>query len=211
MQQQTIVKILRSEETVWVAGNTIVGEYEGTGFVICKWGKAYVITNEHVIRKAQKDNWIVWGAFRAPINSKPLWLEYINSVHDIAILNTGLTAEDMVDDDLSKIAYEGMKVYTYGFDENSFWNAEPDLQEWIIETILPYVRSERILISSWIYPWETTKALMIRGINSTPWRSGSPLFAEDWMIVGYLHASNDDGRALAISIEHAYKIISQMK
>lgn len=185
-------------------------DFRGTGFILVRSGKAFVVTNEHVIRNIkkklgyEKDPWIIFNK-----KAYPVTVRITDEVNDFAILETKLKFEGVCQESIVS-AKNGLKVFVIGYSKNTFMMNQPSILKASISFEAPYVRKEQLLITSGQYPSDTASAFILSQYVCEKGFSGSPIVDLNGNIIGYLHGSIDIGGCIGISIEKVINSLNRL-
>ncbi|MCX6021791.1 MAG: serine protease [Chloroflexi bacterium] len=186
--------------------------FQGTGFLVLRGlirPTAYVVTCAHILRNI-RERFGEAAPLRALLSSghaRPLTVMEVDETHDLAILQAAGAVpgvkDALTDEPLGKVA--GLPVFALGYTEENTaaltagTGMAVQRGRWVsaMGGVVPGERSEAL----------TAAALILEGMAVKPGASGSPLFAADGTILGYLKGSLPDERCLALTRERAWGLL----
>lgn len=187
--------------------------FVGSGFVLVRIGKAYVVTNTHLVSKARA-NWgegvELWADFSSPVNAHPLQVLGHDSAADVVVLGSDVEIED--GQEKTAEPNEGHVIFRIGYSDLQT-GKEAAIAAGTIALVAPYAPDLGALITSGVYPGMTVGAFVITGLECPEGSSGSPLFDKNGRLVGYLKGRLDRlplPGCLAFTIKHALDLLEQL-
>src|SRR5438445_4010906 len=204
IQKWRVVRITRERQGQFT--------FLGTGLIIVRDKRPFVVTNDHVARKARAPNEATSICIAFNTNAYPARVIGSDSAHDLALLE--LSPDFEIDGETGETVGEvglGTVVFTLSFDDSHSAASDLISSKGRVVLAAPFVAGKNMFIRSGVYPGEPEKGLVISGVNCTSGSSGSPVFDKHGNILGYLKGRTDDGQCIAISLERALQLISQAK
>ncbi|MGH2396425.1 MAG: S1 family peptidase [bacterium] len=121
----------------------------------------------------------------------------IDKVHDLAILRTEVTSDDV--DLLPRTeGAPGLQVYTIGYDDEHYTQEEPLISIGRIDDAGPFNAEEnRIISEPRPYKGRTALAYVISGAPCSGGSSGGAVLDGSGRILGYIKGRLDDNRCIA--------------
>jgi len=175
----------------------------GTGFILVRQRTAFVVTNEHIVRKAKGTPWVGVGKQAHESVSRAT-----DAAYDLAVLKLGTDVEisGETSESASGVA-AGQTLYAFGFPDDLAGGSEPLASVGRVVWAGPYVPEKQLLITSGVYPGATIPAFVVAGIACRQGASGGPIFDPAGAIVGYVKGTIQSGECLGISIERALELM----
>lgn len=175
----------------------------GTGFILVRGRVAFVVTNEHVVRKAKGSPWVSIGKQAHQAES-----HVTDEAHDLAVLKLGADVDISGEtSERTSSAAKGQDVYAFGFPDDLGTAVDPLISQGQVLWVGRYEPTQRMVITSGTYPGRTVSAFIVAGITCRQGASGGPVFDKSGAIVGYVKGMLDTGECLCLSIERALELL----
>jgi len=178
-----------------------------TGFALVRNQKAYVITSRHILEKV-KDQAKLYADFVPPVGAHPATILAADPLADILILGTDAKPQE---DPVERIGVGkvGARVFIVGFDDIHMTRNTLNTDSGIIQRVGRWVEQQHLLVISGQHEGPSAHDLLISGVTCRLGGSGSPVFGTDGQILAVVKGTTDDGKCLAIGLEHALQLLEQ--
>jgi S1-C subfamily serine protease len=169
--------------------------FVGTGFVITRSKRTYIVTCAHVIDNSAGAA-PLYADFAYPLNAHRTSVLATNSVSDLALLASDVQIPERTEETTSGVK-EGMQVFVVGFDDRHTEKDNPQIQNGVIQAIGWWERRHRLFTLRRTLSGSSTPGLLISGSTCLPGESGSPVFGADGEILAVTTAFAYDHSCLA--------------
>lgn len=185
-------------------------DFKGSGFAFVRKHRVLAVTNQHTVRRihdqyGENASILVW--FQEPVRMHPATVLAIDKVNDLAILATGVTADE--DDPVEKTGVTiGAKVYVTGYSDEHARQENPVISTGSVVSSGPYIVEKDMFVTSGTYPGPSALAYIISGAVCPSGASGSLVLDESGRMLGYIKGRLDSGECVAIALHKALQIIA---
>jgi S1-C subfamily serine protease len=181
--------------------------FVGTGFVITRSTKTYIVTCAHVVDNSAAAV-PLYADFPYPMNAHRTSVLATDSESDLALLTTDVQIRENTEETNGE-AKEGMKVFVIGFDDHHMEKDNPQIQSGVIRAVGWWEERGHRVFTSRRTTGSATRALLIEGSICQPGDSGSPVFAENGEVLAVTTAFTHDHSCLATATPALIDLLEQ--